>query len=89
MKLKAIHCYQYIKFQGKNENFLTARKGFEDLELETTSEGLVSVKSGKDHVLVSWTNIAYAVPLTVETAKRDMSTRGQMADISPSSPKKA
>lgn len=89
MKLKAIHTYQYVKFGGKNENFLSAKIGMEDLELEyLPSVNGVSVKTAKDHVIVFTTNIAYAVPMTEETAKRDVSKRGQIVDNVPSSPRK-
>lgn len=92
MKLKAIHTYQYVRFQGKNENFLspgTAEKPnmtMPDLELEILKSGVVSVKTAKDHILIFPTNIAYCVPLTPETANKDTSNRGQIVDSNPSSP---
>lgn len=91
MKLKAIHCYQYVRFQGKNENYLTPsiQNGMPDLELEwLLKEGVVSVKTAKDHILVFPTNIAYCVPLTEETKTRDVSSRGKLTDIDPGTPRK-
>ncbi len=89
MKLKALHTYQYIRFQNKSENFLSARPGMEDLELELFNGNLVSVKTGKDHVLVSLANIAYMIPLTPDTVKKDLGKRGQIAEVVPSGPSKA
>ena len=88
MKLKAVHCYQYVTFQKKNENFLTAKDGMKDLELELIGN-LVSVKSGSDHILVGLTNIAYMIPMTPETVKKDLGKRGNIGDMTPSSPVKA
>ncbi len=89
MKLKAIHCYQYVRFQGKNENWVTAKADMLDLELELMPGGIVSVKTAKDHILVCLTNIAYMIPMTPETAKKDLGKRGEIGDLTASSPKKA
>lgn len=89
MKIKALHTYQYVRFQNKNENFMTAKLGMEDLQMELLDNGLVSIKTATDHILVGMTNIAYLVPLTPETSKKDMTNRGKLADITPSSPRKA
>lgn len=89
MKLKAMHTYQYVRFQNKNENFLCADKNdMADLELELLPEGIVRVRSSKDEILVFPTNIAYCVPLTESTKKCDMRSRGDIAENTPSSPKR-
>lgn len=88
MKLKAIHCYQYVRFQNKNENFLTAKVGMEDLELELLPEGVVSVKTAADHILIFPTNIAYCVPFNEQNKAKKIETRGSLLENDPSSPKK-
>ncbi len=85
VKIKALHAYQYVRFQGKSENFLSAEvKGMEGLELELLDGGIVSVKSPKDHILIFSTNIAYLVPSTGSST-----LRGKITDVTPSSPRKA
>lgn len=84
MQLKSIHTYQYVRFQGANENFISVDnpkfKGAQ-ISLLTTS-GVVDIKSDKDHILVFPTNIAYCVPLTSETVAKNES-RGQLLDVNP------
>lgn len=87
MKLKAAHCYQPVRFQNKNENFLTAKIGMEDLQLELLESGVVSVKTAKDHILVFPTNIAYCVPLTEETKAKKFENRADILDNSPAKKK--
>lgn len=89
MKLKAIHCYNYVRFQSKNHNFLSARDDMQDLELELMNGNIVSVKTKNDHILVGMTNIAYMIPLTPETAKKDLGKRGNLGDMIPGSPAKS
>jgi len=90
MKLKSAAFYQYVKFQGKNENFLVARDSMPDLELELVPVGntaIISVKTAKDHILVFPTNVAYCVPMTEETKSRK-EFRGRIADNDPAAPRK-
>jgi hypothetical protein len=91
MKLKAVHTYQYARFQNKNENFFTAKADMPDLEMELQAVGstaVISIKSSKDHILLFPTNVAYAIPLTDETAKRPLANRGSLKDNEPSAPRK-
>lgn len=82
MKLKAMHTYQYVRFQNNNENFLSADKAtMKDLQLELLPSGIVTVKSGKDSIIVFPTNIAYAIPLNEETAAKVEKGRGALRDV--------
>lgn len=90
MKLKSVHCYQYVRFNGRNENFFTAspQKDMADLELELLDGNIISIKTAKDHVMVFPTNVAYCVPMTEENAKKADKSRGQIANITPGTPRR-
>lgn len=74
MKLKSIVTYQYVQFEGRNENWISQdmatqrNAGRKDLEITLLPHAhAVEIKSAKDHVIVFTTNIAFAVPLNEET----------------------
>jgi hypothetical protein len=88
MKLKAVHCYQYVRFQNKNENFLTAKEGMQDIDIELLSSGVVSVKSAKDHIVIWPTNIAYGIPLSKDNEPVKLPNRGALLENEPGGSKK-
>ncbi len=87
MKFKAIYCYQYVRFQGKNENFISAddTAKWPGLTIELR-EGILHVKSDKDYICVFPTNVAYSYPL-VKGAKQAISG-APLADSDPRAPSK-
>ena len=92
MKLKAVHTYQYVRFQNKNENFLSAgNSSMPDLKLELLTVGgvgLVRATTAKDSIIIFPTNIAYAIEETSENKTEKVATRGKLLDNDPSSPRK-
>lgn len=90
MRLKAIHCYQYVRFQNSNINFVSADvKGMEDTEITLLDKGVVEIKSAKDHIIVWPTNIAYGIPMNEVTKVKKVENRGALKNNDPSTPKKA
>ncbi len=85
MRFKAIHCYSSVKFQGKSENYFVAKADMPDLQIEWLSNGAISVKTAKDHILVFTTNVAYALPID---GKSTDVRGGELLDTAPSTPRK-
>lgn len=84
MKLKAIHTYQCVKFNGKNYNYMTNSRdlGLEGIELEfLVNIGAVRVKGPKDDILVFTTNIAYAIPDDTTISNEMLMNRGKLKNI--------
>jgi hypothetical protein len=90
MKLKALHCYQYVRFQNRNENYLSIDNAakFPGLCIEVLKSGVIRIKSDLDEIVVWPNNVAYGVELNETTEKRDTSNRGQIVDSVPSAPAK-
>lgn len=81
MKLKAIQTYQSVKFQGKQDNFFSpAIPSMADLQI-TYSEGVLTLKTAKDCIVVFTANVAYGVPADADQASNDPQKRGRMIDI--------
>ncbi len=89
MKVKAAHFYQYVRFQNKNENFVTKKPGMEDVELTLLEGNILEIKSGKDHILVFNTNIAYLIPEDEGNKGKKLENRGNIDSAVPSTPRKA
>jgi hypothetical protein len=86
VKLKSVHTYQYVVFQQRNYQFFTESKelGLKDLQLDYyPAIGAVRIKTDKDEIFVFTTNIAYARPMTEETAKVSDLGRAKLKDIDP------
>lgn len=80
MKLKVVRVYQPIEFQSKLETYFVSKPAMKNVEMELRKDAIVSIRTDKDYVLVPLTNVAFMVPETAETEKKDY-TRERKAGV--------